>query len=180
MGLDVDAETGAPLTAEEITALLPPGTPVVTWSSRSVRAQTPAGTGHVSWVETERADPMSTGRYTVSDGRAPEGSGEVAVTPALLERLGAGLGSEVELVDPGGRYEIVGVIEEHAAPRTQAVFATPGTLPPVDDLHMGSTSRVLAGGADPLTWEEVVALNEQGVAGFVPGVAFIPPCRPSS
>jgi putative ABC transport system permease protein len=168
-----EAEDRPALDAEEVTALLPPGTPVVTWSGRSVRVVTVGGTGRVEWVETALADPVFAGRYTMTQGRAPRERGEVAVTPRLLRRVDARVGDRIDLVEPPGTYEVVGVVTEEPAPLLQAVFASPGTLPPGPG--SAGTLRVFVGGDDPLRWDEVVALNERGVWAYSRAVVLDPP-----
>lgn len=82
-----------------------------------------------SRVATVQDDPILAGIYRYHDGRAPN---ELAVTSALAQRLGLGVGDTAQLGDAGAAT-IVGVYVHPDALSTREALAGPGWLPVAGD-----------------------------------------------
>lgn len=106
--------------------------------------------------------------YTAREGRLPQQSGEVAVDPGLANRLHLELGDTVQAegVDLG----VVGVLDGRNLPSV-STLTTEGSL----DLGSARTWFVL--GAEPVTWDDVVALNAIGTTVASREVTIDPPDR---
>jgi putative ABC transport system permease protein len=101
-------------------------------------------------------DPMTAGIASVVAGRAPRGPSEVGLTPPLASRLGASVGTTV---DVAGRPETVtGLVRNPNDLRATVVYGD--AVSPLDRRH----PQLLARTDQPVTWPEVTQLN---AAGFV-------------
>ena len=82
-------------------------------------------------------DPMTRGIYRLRSGSAPSGSGEVALTRSLADRLDAHVGTSVEL--GGSRPRVVAIVENPNALDEQSIVATAAALGGLGG-HRGSDS----------------------------------------
>ncbi|MGN9776771.1 FtsX-like permease family protein [Micromonospora sp. H33] len=101
------------VTAEEVIALLPPGSrvlPVLRWTFFEARVGDRVEDG-VSGRVVDLTDPLGRGLVRVHAGRAPTAAGEIAANPAALRRLDARLGGTVTSADGRRTWTVVGVIE---------------------------------------------------------------------
>ena len=179
-----DPDAGLTTSGEEIPgavepgslrALAPAGLRVLGERSGSVQTTTRGGVGTVGWSEVAAGDPAFNGRFATLEGRAARAPGEVAVSPELLERLGILVGEQVELTEPARAVRVTGVVEEPLAGSAETFFAPPGALGG-DDERLGDERLYLAG-SRPVTWDDVLALNERGVAVLSRSVMLDPPAR---
>ena len=154
----------------DLGASLPPG-------SRAIEERTSSGrvgvAGRVAPAELHELaydDPIATGIYAQRTGRAPAGPGEAVLTTALAERLGAGLGTPVEL--PGGPVTVVGTVAPGDRSDDLAVVLDPGALPTTE-----GSPRLLVDLPAPVTWDVVTAANADGVVVTLrtPDVPGAPP-----
>ncbi|MFY1619893.1 FtsX-like permease family protein [Micromonospora sp. WMMD736] len=119
-----------PTTADEVTALLGPGSRVT-----EIRAGSPVTVRGPRGDETLRAwildltDPLARGLVRFRSGRAPQQPGEVALSPTALRRLDGRLGESVPTADRTRTYTVVGVVE------------FPDDLGPVIALHPAAVGR---------------------------------------
>ncbi|NJP31754.1 FtsX-like permease family protein [Micromonospora thermarum] len=153
------------VTAEQVTALLPPGTrvlPILRWTFFEARVGDRVE-DDVSGRVVDLTDPLGHGLVRVHAGRAPTAPGEIAVNPAALRRLDARLGGTVTAADGRRTWTVVGVVEfpDQLSPLV--------VLPPGPQVEEGATWLVDLPGAvgDDLFRR----LNEQGyvVQARVPG-----------
>lgn len=121
-------------------------------------------------VEVERAEVLAEIAETV-DGRLPTQPGEAALVPGLARRLGATIGDTVMLQqkDESVEVEVVGLLD----PRSHASAAVLSSTVPAAWRLDEPTWLVL--GAEPVTWDQVVAANDQGWQVFSRAVALDPP-----
>ncbi|RZU74030.1 putative ABC transport system permease protein [Micromonospora kangleipakensis] len=101
-----------PVTAAEITALLPPGSRVSRvrwWVPFEVRLDD----RNVSFDarSLDLTDPVARPLARLRAGRPPTAPTEIAVSRPALRRLGVPLGGTVRTADGGGPYRVVGVVE---------------------------------------------------------------------
>ena len=154
----------------------PAGYRVLTRRSAGVITKTRSGRGEVGLTEVDVADAAFAGMYAVQAGRGPHTGTEVAVTPRLLDHLGVAVGDTVDLVQPSRTVRVVGVVREVGAPGEQQFWALPGTLLPQAGDRVFEAEVFLAGDR-PVTWDDVLALNEKGVAVQSRAVLLNPPPR---
>jgi putative ABC transport system permease protein len=187
----VDAGRGADAppahTAEDVLALLPPGSRVTPRWQGAVRLATVTGTGDLSWHALDLADPITRGIAYPVDGRVPAAADEVAVTATAAARLGAAVGDRLPLPDGGGAYTVVGVLEFPGQPGGALHLTTPGLADDVVVFHPDgrpgrSPDPSSDGGASwladtprPVDWEQVRALNRHGILVYSRAVAQDPP-----
>ena len=122
------------------------------------------GTGSFTVVAGDAWDPLLDGRYALLEGRAPDAPSEVLATPASLERLGVGIGDEIEVVDPVGRATVVGTMTSRLDPDRASMLFAPADSPLLDG-EIPHVSTWYAEGWHP-TAAEVYDLNAQGVIVF--------------
>lgn len=154
----VDGSTGAAPSAEDVAADLG-ATRVVTDTRSTARYAATDGSRRLDLRQLAYADPLAEGLVRQLDGRAPRTPQEVAVTPELARLAGVDVGDRLELTRPVASLTVVGTVavEDDAQP---TALALPGAVP-VEQPDLPD-QRYLVDTADPVTWDEVVALNDLG------------------
>jgi putative ABC transport system permease protein len=157
----------------EVLAELPDGSRVVPMFSdgREFRTAT-GGLATVDVSEMDLADPVYRGMAAILNGRAPAASGEVAMSSAARARFG----DTIRSLDGKRTWTSVGTVEFPADLGEVLVFA-PGALPrdtgvPGPD---GKAEAWLADTPAPIGWDDVLRLNESGVAVTSRAVLIDPP-----
>lgn len=172
---DPTAEAGEPVDPREAVAGLT-GYRLLVSRSATVETRTASGVAPAEWTEVAVGDPAHAGRYVREAGRAPRDPSEVAVTPALLEHLGAQVGDTVELTNPSREVTVTGVVRVAGSRTAEEFFARPGSLIGTElSSHGPPTVRLV--GDRPVTWADVQALNAQGVIVYSRHVVLDPPPR---
>ncbi|QOR69294.1 hypothetical protein IM660_11320 [Ruania alkalisoli] len=155
------------LTEAELVAALPDGDGVVVGFLAATGLRTDEVlVDSVGTVEVDAAQVP--GLVGDVDGDAMPGRAEILLGPGVAERLSASLGDAIELVTYEGSVvdvEVVGIGD-----RGPRVVVGPGTLPD----GYGSRTWFVTGDA-PVTWADVVALNEIGVTAISRAVLTDPP-----
>lgn len=165
-----------------LAAAVPRGARALTETQTAVSARTEAGTGTLSWTEVAVGDPVFRGRFALTSGRVPRAAGEVAVTPAMLDRLGVPLGGTVHVTDPQSTFTVVGTLRRTDQRGNSEIFALPGALIgarggiPVSDIQ-DYQRRLYVTGAPSLTWPQVEALNAKGLIAYDHDVVLHQPPR---
>jgi putative ABC transport system permease protein len=170
-------------TAEDLLAVLPPGSRVTARWQGEVRLPTATGTGRLSWQALDLTDPLTGGIAQVTRGRAPATAHELAVTGPAGQRLGVTVGDRVDLPDRGGAYTVVGVVEfpgvpyglDPGGPRGQLVLFHPAGRPAGNPDFPDLGVRWLVDTPEPVTWDQAQALNQRGILVYSRAVALDPP-----
>ena len=164
--------------------LLPPGSRSIPDARAEVQVRTAKGLTRAAFRELDYADPLADGIYAQVDGRAPRTTGEVAVSVALLDVLGLQVGDDLEVVRPRTALRIVGTVRPNSDRfGTDLAVALPGALLPAvaQDTRAGAgyveQLGLLVDTPAPVTWSQVLALNQRGVAVFSRAVLTDPPPR---
>jgi putative ABC transport system permease protein len=155
-------------TDERLLALLPPGSRAIRDQSGTLTMHTANGTGAVRARMLDTTDPLARGIYRQLSGQAPTSDGEVALTPAAVDRLGAGIGATVRLADGSRSFRVVGTVEDPANLQATAIVLHPQALPLTDVTW-------LVGTPGPLTWPQVKDLNTHGLIALSRQVLANPP-----
>ena len=172
---DPTAEVGEPVDPRAAVAGLT-GYRLLVSRSATVETRTARGVAPAEWTEVAVGDPANAGRYIREAGRAPRDPSEVAVTPALLEHLGAQVGDTVELAKPAREVTVTGVVRITGSRTAEEFFARPGSLIGKQlSPHGPPTVRLV--GDRPVTWADVEALNAEGVIVYSRHVVLDPPPR---
>jgi putative ABC transport system permease protein len=148
-----------PWTTAEIGALLGGGRQIP-YDIGSVEILTPDGYDMVSALELDLRDPMTGGIRRLTEGRLPAAPGEIAVTPALLDR-GLRLGETVKVTRSDRLVRVVGVVEQPYRPKAAEAVSLRGVL--LLDKRDGAGSGWLADTPAPLQWQDVLRLNQSGL-----------------
>ncbi|HEU4912843.1 MAG TPA: FtsX-like permease family protein [Actinomycetes bacterium] len=174
--VDPTVEVGEPADPRDAVAGLT-GYRLLVSQAGTVEARTPSGVAAAEWTEVTVGDPANAGRYVREAGRAPREPSEVAVTPTLLDHLGAQVGDTVELSSPARELTVTGVVRVTGNRTAEEFFALPGTLIGKGvPAHGPATVRLV--GDRPVSWADVQALNAQGVIVYSRHVVLDPPPRP--
>jgi putative ABC transport system permease protein len=162
---------GGPVDPRE---LAPPGFRVLTSQDGSVETTTASGVAPAAWFEISVGDAAFEGRFRLRKGSPPDAKGEVAVTSELFQRLGVEVGQTVGLTEPPRELTLTGVVDQVGLPDMDAFFARPGELIGNGVVPNSPPTAYLVG-SDPVTWAQVLALNERGVAVLSRDVLLDPP-----
>lgn len=113
--------------------------------------------------------PELEGRYDILEGTAPTGPSEVAVSSALAESLGISLADEVTLPPAESPATVVGIARfSHAEDAASMVFGSEAVFG-IDMADPAQLQQMLFFSVDAtITWDDVLALNEQGIAATSP------------
>lgn len=123
--------------------------------------ETPTGLRSVPAVEGALLRPELAGRYDVVGGDAPERMDEIAMTPDLLRSLDIAIGTSATIVTADGsqNVDVVGTYRSSdTSDSSQELLAYPGTFP--EGAMVLNRSYLLD---QSLSWDDVLALNDQGV-----------------
>jgi putative ABC transport system permease protein len=174
-GIATSGSTGDPTQDDgryaDPAAVRPAGGRVLTQETAEVDVRVRGGADRALWMQVAAADPAFAGRFELLSGRAPRDRGEVLVTPALLERTGR----VVTVMEPRARLRVVGTARQAGDNTLEAVFAPPGTLALTREQVF--ERLVYVADAPPLTWDQVVRLNAQGVSAYDRDIVLDPPPR---
>lgn len=178
--IERDAQTGEPVNTQgemlsDPTSLLPTGTRMLPISDlHSVRTRTATGIGAVLVSVGDAWDQALEGRYEIASGTAPKAPGEVMATRAALERLGAGIGDTVELIEPAYTATITGILDSHAVPQAREIVFVPwadAAAFAIDPTTVRWYLPELALRWEPITQE----LNPKGVVAISRALVLDPP-----
>lgn len=168
----VRKERGGGLAPDELVAALD-GRPVAEVLQGRIVVETDRGATDVDATEVDLTGDLGAGLVDLTDGRLPDGPGEVVINRALADK-GYAVGDPLRLLDPAASAEtptIVGIAEDRDRRGTPTVAGQPGSLGAPDDLQ---GRQWLVGGA-PVTWDDVLALNARGALVLSRAVLEDPP-----
>jgi putative ABC transport system permease protein len=167
-GADADTYDPPEVTEAELQAVLPPSSRLVPLRRGQLDFHTATGIGGLASEEADLADPIHEGRIALRDGRAPAAPGEVAITREASDRLGASIGDQVSTADNSHSWTVVGVVEYLEWFQEAVVFypATPAIIP---------ANSWLVDAVAPVTWDQVLALNQHGIVVRSMAVVRDPP-----
>ncbi|MBG0832296.1 FtsX-like permease family protein [Planomonospora sp. ID67723] len=120
-------------------------------------------------VEIDLHDPITAGMYRLVSGRLPRTAGEVATSPSLA----VAAGSSLTLDQVATPVTVVGVVEPQRHPAQPQIVAAPGTVPTGGG--QGSGTEWLVDTPAPVSWQQVRALNRQGLVVSSRAVINDPP-----
>ncbi|MEV4578114.1 FtsX-like permease family protein [Nonomuraea jabiensis] len=149
---------GRPWTPAEIGTLLQGR--LLRYQASVVHARLADGYSRVDVFEADLRDPLTRGMRRLVEGRFAAAPGEVAVSPALIDR-GVRIGDTIKTWRPDRSVRVVGVAEHPNRPGLREMLALPeGLLPHQND---GNDSGWLIDTAAPVQWPDVRRLNEVGL-----------------
>ncbi|WP_104192751.1 FtsX-like permease family protein [Cryobacterium sp. Y82] len=162
-------------------SLFPAGTHLLSIRKTNVVAETKDGLGSFNAVQGQPWDPAFAGKYDVTSGSAPTNGGEIMVTAAALDRLGAQIGSTAVMTAPrAASFTIVGTIRyAYFDDSIVAFYGMPGAFDGImpDDADL-MTEWYLPD--TPLTWSQIGELNPRGATVLSRTVLLDPPPAGSS
>ncbi|TFC79164.1 FtsX-like permease family protein [Cryobacterium sp. TMS1-20-1] len=173
-----NGEAAQSIEPEPVTAaaLFPAGTRLLSIRQANIVAETKNGLGSFTAVQGQPWDASFAGKWDVTNGSAPANDGEIMVTAATLDRLGATVGSTAVITAPEpGEFTIVGTIRSASLDDAAVSFyglpgAFDGVLPDDSDLltewYLPDT---------PLTWSQIGDLNPRGATVLSRSVLLDPP-----
>ncbi len=184
------------LARADVETALPDGTRQL-WSTQAgIPLRTPEqrkGLG-VRVANTDVADPLYTGSYSLVSGRWPTADNQVALQPDLAKFLGVTVGDEFSLVHQSRRFEVVGLIDrggwqsaQMIAPGFDFSVVRPRNLSDVGafdlpssfdvhttDMNLGLNGEVQirpgSNGAATYTDSEQAAVDQSLILGWLGGV----------
>ena len=154
-------ERDKPGTEAELLAKLPAGSTLLPLRRGAATLRTVDGIGQPNAVMVDATSPLTRGYVEVLSGRAPTAAGEVALTKQAMERVGAGIGGTVTNAVSGRTYTVVGEVEFPSL-LDQVVLFAPNPEPNPDGFSFNEFSW-LAQTPAPITWDEVLRLNQSGI-----------------
>lgn len=157
--------------------LLPAGARAITDDAARLQVRTRAGLTRTTVRELVYTDPLAQGLVKQVDGRAPRDTGEVVVTPKLLDVLDYRIGDTLQVTTPARSLTIVGTVRPASDTDGASVAITrPGAvldaLTPEQRTH---PADLLVDTPQPFTWTQVLALNQRGSTAFARQPVLHPP-----
>lgn|GEM_PF-1563337 len=135
--------------------------------------KTATGQGSLSIVEGQVWAPQLEGRYFGITGRTPKDNTEVMANAAALERIGAKIGDKITVIATGKKLTVVGTLEASwASSKVSVLYSLPSVITGIKSLTGGSYYAV---GSKPITWPEIVKLNQKGFGVLSRTVVIHPP-----
>jgi putative ABC transport system permease protein len=163
-------------TETELRAELPGSTLLPVRRGTAV-VRTPDGLGQPDAVMIDASNPLTRGYVEVVDGRAPTGPREVALTKQAMEWLAAGIGDRITVVagDSTRMSTVVGEVEFPSLLDSVLLFGYDGDDEAVGEWFSLRENSWLVDTPEPLDWNRVVSLNEQGMVVASRAVLVDPP-----
>ena len=159
--------TGRPTSLADISRVLGREVPSLERREGSVRVGTDKGIAEIESIELDLRDPLASGLFRTVSGRLPAAADEVVVTQAVADR-GPGLGELLE-VQGGDSLRVVGIVDSTSLRDIELAVGLPGAF------GIDPDGRTWLIGGPPVTWSQVVALNEIGVLVLSRAVIEHPP-----
>lgn len=163
--------------AAAVRALLPAGDRVLTSTSGSVQARTATGVAQVGWTEVNVGAAAFHGKFRRVSGQAPLTATEVAVSAALLHRLGVQVGEDVRLTQPVRTVRVTGVVDQVGHHGEETFWARPGALLDVSGGSGASPPDLYLVGPTAISWATVQEFNKVGAIVLSRAVLLDPPPR---
>ncbi|MFV2177916.1 FtsX-like permease family protein, partial [Actinomadura sp. LOL_011] len=140
-----------------------------------VMLETSRGYLRADLTELDARDPLARGILDITEGRAPAAPDEIALAPSLGER-GFPVGATVRFGGDGAARRVVGHVESPRSPGDPVALALPGTLP--DSAADPASRHWLIDIGRSVTWDDVGALNRDGITVLSRDVVLDPPPVP--
>ena len=139
----------------------------------AANVKTATGQGTLDVIEGKPWASELSGKYYGLTGRAPANNKELLVNKAALERLGLKVGDQVSIIDVQKRLKIVGTLEwAEATSKTSVLFGLPGA---VSGNVNEQNYAYYAVGSKPITWQQIIKLNQKGFGILSRDVIVNPP-----
>lgn len=146
---------------------LPAGSRAIVVSYAFFRARTTDGaSSDLRLSDLPLRDPMAAGIYDLAAGRAPTGTGEVALSRGAAQGLEVALGDDLVLERPSVTFAVVGLIERRDCLSCPYAVVAPGEVPVELPGQEGYRAEVLADLPDGLTPAERETLLDQALAVY--------------
>ncbi|WP_244930548.1 ABC transporter permease [Nocardioides sp. W7] len=166
---DGDGDDGQELTPEQLAAALD-GRPLAEIRHGWAMLGTDRGATDVETTEVDLGDPLADGLFELADGRLPRTADEVVVNQALADK-GYAVGDALRLDESEAPGPVVVGIAESTTVRTE-----PTAVGPIGSLGVEPyDGRTWLVGGGPMTWDDVLGLNELGVTAYSRAVILDPP-----
>lgn len=153
----------------ELLAQLPPGGRLVPIAAGTAKIAADNKLQDLGYQVMDLSDPVFEGSYEIIEGRAPKTAGEVAVNAAAAEWLGLGVGDTIELREPAQKFTVTGIAENPAELREPFLVGTTQAFPGT------AATEFLFDSPNPLTWQQIQALNKKGIVAYSKSVSIDPP-----
>lgn len=156
--------TAPPREETEVLGWLPPGSSLTRWQRTPVPLL--ASDGRYIAATADLLDITAAaagGRYRVTAGSAPNGSGQVALTARAADLAGVGVGGTVRVGAPARTMIVSGIVEPAVGRNTTVVVSRPGTIPVLPSDVGGEPVRCLERSPSELTAATVIGLHAHGV-----------------
>lgn len=111
------------------------------------------------------------GRFDIIEGVAPRDDGEIAVSAPLADALDIEVGATVSLPPSDAPLTVVGIgRDSHAKSDQPMYFGSEAALGFADDVTSGQSNTLYFVLDASLSWDDVLALNEQGIVATTPEI----------
>ena len=172
---EVDGELRTPPVRDPL-ALLPAGSRAITDRVAHGQVRTTDGLADATFRGLDLADPLAAGQVIPDRGRLARTDDEVVVSTRMLEVLGRRIGDRLEVIGASRRFTIVGTVrltnDRHGL---SVVFLRPDALTAAaGQLQFGQLSYLVRT-PKPVSWQQVLAFNDVGIAVFSRAVLLDPP-----
>ena len=149
---------------------------LLTLHSTTATARTAGGVGSFAVTQGDASDRAFAGKYAKVMGRAPRSASEVMVSPALAGRLGATIGSTVQVTQPRSvRLTIVGELRDLTKPAAdEQLFTLPRVIDRTDPQRDPAGTDYYVTGSG-ISWAQVQAFNKNGAVALSRAVVDDPP-----
>lgn len=161
------------LSVEQIVSLFPQGTRSVlvhTWIARTVVGGSYQST---SIFDADPADPVVGSMLALIEGRAPETTSEIAVSPRVLDGFDAQIGGSIAIGDEERTYRIVGIAVAPEQLNRPIGIVVPGSLSSNAEAGLSGLFLAFPPDAAQGTWRDVVYDQDTAIRGYMPREGFL-------
>jgi putative ABC transport system permease protein len=166
-----------PGTADELVDALPAGSALLPVRRGTVEVKTPDGVGQPDAFMVDATSPLTRGYLSILDGRAPRTSTEVALSEQAMAWLDTGIGGTATVMDDEGSrtYTVVGQVEFPSLLDRVLLFAYDSDAEEAPQWFSLRDESWFVDTPDPVSWDQVLGLNELGMIVASRAVFIDPP-----
>ena len=156
-------------TTDEISAELPDDWKIIEFKRDSTDVIANDRVGQIELIGVDLTEPMTEGMFTVLEG-SPPSRGEVAVSSTTAERFQLDIG---DTIDTGGdRPSVVAILEDPGDLTRDFILTVP------EAVDKNGNPEWLVDAPTPITWDDVLTLNDKGITVLSKAVIAAPPPSP--
>lgn len=154
---------------------LPTGSRVIAYAQGEWKVRGPFGVRDIQVSDLPYTDPLVAPLTRRLSGHAPQRAGDITLSKSLAASLGVHLGDTLSTLAPERTYTVVGIVRDTYSRTGEDAYVSPGSIASPTGAFVSSDEGWYVYSPKPITWANVLALNDIGYVVASREVAVHPP-----